>query len=81
MKISWVKYEKDVINFNIPERLGFDVFKLENPEDIDKKLDELIKNKYKTIFITDEIASFSNNIINKYKRNNEIKIIIAKNKE
>ncbi len=81
MKISWVKYEKDVINFNLPERLGFDVFKLENPEDIDKKLDELIKNKYKTIFITDEIASFSNNIINKYKRNNEIKIIIAKNKE
>lgn len=81
MKISWVKYEKDVINFNLPERLGFDVFKLENPEETDKKIDELINNKYTTIFITDEIASFSSNIINKYNKDDKIKIIITKCKE
>ena len=81
MKISWIKYEKDDKNFNMPERLGFDVFKLENPEETDKKIDELINNKYTTIFITDEIASFSSNIINKYNKDDKIKIIITKNKE
>lgn len=81
MKISWIKYEKDDKNFNMPERLGFDVFKLENPEETDKKIDELINNKYNTIFITDEIASFSSNIINKYNKDDKIKIIITKNKE
>lgn len=81
MKVSWIKYEKDDKNYKLPERLGFDVFKLENPEDTDKKLDELIKDKYNTIFITDEIASFSSNIVKKYNKNNQIKIIITKNKE
>ena len=81
MKISWIKYEKDDKNYKLPERLGFDVFKLDNPEDTDKKLDELIKNKYNTIFITNEIASFSSNIINKYNKDDKIKIIITKNKE
>ena len=32
MKISWMKYEKDDISFKVPEKLGFDVFKIENPE-------------------------------------------------
>lgn len=81
MKISWIKYEKDDKNFIIPERLGFDVFKLKDPEDTDNKLDELVKNKYNTIFITDEIASFSSNIINKYNKDDKIKIIITKSKE
>ena len=29
MKISWMKYKKDDISFKVPERLGFDVFKLD----------------------------------------------------
>ena len=45
MKISWVKYEKDLESFKIPERLGFDVFKLDNPEETDNKLEELIKHR------------------------------------
>lgn len=81
MKISWIKYEKDNKNFIMPERLGFDVFKLNNPEETDKKIDELIKDKYNTIFITNEIASFSNDIIKKYGKDDKIKIIITKTKE
>ena len=78
MKISWIKYEKDNRNFNIPERLGFDVFKLSNPENTDKKINELINNNYDTIFITNEIASFSEDIIKKYRKDEKIKIIITK---
>lgn len=81
MKISWIKYEKDNRNFNIPERLGFDVFKLSNPENTDKKINELINNNYDTIFITNEIASFSEDIIKKYRKDEKIKIIITKSKE
>ncbi len=81
MKISWIKYEKDNKNFIMPERLGFDVFKLNNPEETDKKIKELIKDKYNTIFITNEIASFSNDIIKKYGKDDKIKIIITKTKE
>lgn len=81
MKISWIKYEKDKKNFIMPERLGFDVFKLNNPEETDKKIEELIKDKYNTIFVTNEIASFSNDIIKKYGKDDKIKIIITKTKE
>ena len=81
MKISWIKYEKDKKNFIMPERLGFDVFKLNNPEETDKKIEELIKDKYNTIFVTNERASFSNDIIKKYGKDDKIKIIITKTKE
>lgn len=81
MKLSWIKYEKDNNNFKLPEKLGLDVFKLNNPEQVDLKIDELIKNKYDAIILSNEIASFSNNIVKKYMKDKEIKIIIARNKE
>lgn len=81
MKLSWIKYEKDNHNFKLPEKLGLDVFKLNNPEQVDLKIDELIKNKYDAIILSNEIASFSNNIVKKYMKDKEIKIIIARNKE
>ena len=81
MKLSWIKYEKDNNNFKLPEKLGFDVFKLNNPEQIDLKIEELIKNNYDAIILSNEIASFSNNIVKKYAKDKEIKIIIARNKE
>lgn len=81
MKMSWIKYVKDKESFKMPERLGFDVFKLDNPEETDNKLEELIKNNYNIIFITNEIAEFSENIIKKYNKDNKVNIIITKNKE
>ncbi len=37
MGVSWIKYEKDKESFKLPEVLGFDVVKLKNLEDADKK--------------------------------------------
>ena len=81
MKISWVKYKKDDVSFRMPERLGFDVFKLEEPEKTDDKIKELINKRYDTIIITNEIASFSDDIVKKYSKDRNINIIIARDKE
>lgn len=81
MKISWIKYEKDDRSFKVPERLGFDVFSLEDPETTDSKIEELIKKRYDTIILTNEIAGFSEDIIRKYSRDRNISIIIARDKE
>ncbi len=81
MKVSWIKYAKDKQSFKIPEALGFDVVKLENPEETDKKLKELMKQEYKMIVVSNEIAGFSEDIITKYNRDKNINIIIANSKE
>ena len=77
MKISWIKYEKDINTFKMPERLGFDVFKLQDLEDTDKKINELVKNQYDTIIISNQVASSSQDIIKKYGKNENINIIIT----
>ena len=81
MKISWIKYEKDDISFKVPEKLGFDIFKIENPELTDNKIKELINKRYDTIILTNEIAGFSEDIVKKYSRDRNINIIIARDKE
>lgn len=81
MRFSWIKYEKDDENFRIPERLGFDVFRLDTPEQVDSKIDELIKQRYDTIILSNEMASFSSDIIKKYVKDRNVKIIIARSKE
>lgn len=81
MKFSWIKYEKDNENFRIPERLGLDVFRLDTPEQVDLKIEQLIKNRYDTIILSNEIASFSSDIIKKYTKDRDVKIIIARSKE
>ena len=80
MKISWIKYEKDNRNFRIAEKLGMNVNRIQNPEEIDSKIAELTKNNYDTIILSNEMASFSEDIIKKYKRSNDINIIISPRK-
>ena len=67
MKISWIKYEKDDTSFKIPEHLGFDVFKLQDLEQTDNKIQQLVKEKYNTIILTNQVASSSQDIIKKSK--------------
>lgn len=80
MKISWIKQENDNRNFITAERLGMDVYKLENPEEIDEKIKKLINEDYKTIILSNDVAGFSSDIITKYKNNNDINIIISSRK-
>ena len=77
MKISWLKYSKDSNSFKVFKGLGMDVFDIEDLDLTDKKIEELIENNYKTIVISNEVASFSQDIINKYNKTNDINIIIA----
>lgn len=81
MKISWIKYEKDDKNFKLPEKIGMDVFKLNDPEETDRKINELIQKNYKTVILSNEIAGFSEDIIKKYQKDKSINIIIAPNRE
>ena len=52
MKISWLKSTQDIKNFKFIEKLGFEVVKLDNQENVDQKIKELIENKNDTIVIT-----------------------------
>ena len=80
MKISWIKY-KDDDSFKLFKNLGMDVYDIEELDMVDNKLKELVDNDYKTIILSNEVASFSGDIITKYKKSDDIRIIIAPNKK
>ena len=80
MNISWLKTKNDNKSFRIFENLGFKVYNLEEPEETDKKIAELINNNCKTIILSNEIASFSEDIITKYRKMDDISIIIMAGK-
>lgn len=77
MKITLMKSKQDAKAFKMFEAMGFDICKLDDLEETDSKLNELIKQDYTTIVMTNEVAGFSENIIKKYKRNSNINIIIT----
>lgn len=81
MKVSWIKYENDDTNFLIVEKLGLEVIKLKDPEEVDNMINKLVTKEYRTVILSDEIAGFSEDIITKYNKNKEINIIIARRKE
>lgn len=80
MKISWLKLKEDNNSFRIFKNIGFDVYDVEDAEDTDKKIQELVDNHYKTIVLTNELAGFSEDIIKKYNKSQNINIIIANSK-
>ncbi len=79
MKISFIKYEKEQ-NYQIPKLLGMNVQEIKRPEQIDEKIEQLKNEKYTTIVIPNELASFSEHIINKYKYDSKLNIIITPTK-
>ena len=79
MKISFIKYEKEE-DYHIPKIFGMNIEEIKEPEQIDTKIQELKDKKYTTIVIPNELASFSENIINKYKYDNKLNIIIIPTK-
>lgn len=79
MKVSWLKYKKDNTSFKFFKNIGMEVYEIEDLEQTDAKLEELVKNDYKTIVISNEVAGFSEDIIKKYAKSNDVNIIIAPN--
>jgi len=77
MRISCIKYSKDNNSFSFLKAIGANVVELEDLEKADEEINKLVENKYKTIFISNEVASFSEDIIKKYNKNDDIKIIIT----
>ena len=62
------------------KEIGANVIELDNPENIDNEIETLYQNNYKTIVITNEVASFSDDLIKKYNTLQNISIIIAPKK-
>lgn len=81
MKVSWIKLETDKKSFKLPENLGFDVFSLNNNENVDSKIDELISNKYNTIILSNEVAGFSQKINDEYAKMKNVDIIISRDND
>ena len=66
---------KNVCKFNVGVYGFYDLEKTDN------KIKELIDRRYDTIIMTNELASFSGDIIKKYSKDRNISIIIAQDKE
>lgn len=80
LKISCIKSNKDKKSFKFAELLGIDVYSIERLDDVDNVLDELVNNKCKTIFISNELAGFSQKIMKEYYNDKDVNIIISKSK-
>lgn len=81
MKISWIKEQNDNKNFKVAEKMGMSVYRLENPEEVDKLMEDLVKQDFHTIILSNQLAGFSEDIIKKYKNDKQINIIIGTRKE
>ena len=77
VKVSFIKFKDDKDRYKIAKTIGMDVFELDSPDDIDKQIEELEKQDYRTIFIPNNLASFSDDIVSKYKNSENLKIIIT----
>ena len=77
MSIIWLKGSNDKKSFKVFESFGADVQRIDDLEQTDEKISELIRQNCNTIIMTNEVAAFSENIIKKYGKSNDIKIIIA----
>lgn len=77
VKISCIKGKNDENSFKILKNFGADVYEIEDFEKTDDAIKQLVEKDYKTIWITNELAGFSEDIIKKYSKNTDINIIIA----
>lgn len=77
MKISWVKSKLDTNSFRFFDSLGMNVVKVEDLENTDDVLEKLIDENCRTIVVSEEVASFSQNIMTKYEKEDTVRIIIS----
>ena len=76
VKVARVKQQTDKKNFRLQENMGWEVLKIQDVEETDQKLEELIQKQYDTIIISNELSYFSEDIIRKYQKKDDVNIII-----
>lgn len=79
--ISWLKLDNDNKNFRIPANLGMDVFSVNSTENVDNKIDELIRKNYNTIIVSNDVAGLSEKINKEYLYNKNVNIVISKDRD
>ena len=77
MRISYIKAIGDKKSFKMVKGLGMEVYELDDLEKIDDTIAELVKNNCHTIIMTNEIAGFSESIIRKYNKSENVNIFIT----
>ena len=80
MKVSIIKSKKEKNTFELARSVGVKVIELTKNEGVDNVIAELIKNDYKNIILTNQVAGFSEDIIKKYGNSKDINIYIAPSK-
>lgn len=81
MKISLIIDKNENKKHIMAQIFGLDVYELDNPEKIDTKIEQLKNQKYNVIFISDELAGFSQDVIRKYNYDNNLRIVIMPNRK
>ncbi len=81
MKISLITDKNENKKHIMAQIFGLDVYELDNPEKIDTKIEQLKNQKYNVIFISDELAGFSQDVIRKYNYDNNLRIVIMPNRK
>ena len=66
MKISYIKSIHDNTSFKFFKNIGMNGIELQDLENVDKVLENLIENDYKTFFVTNEVAGYSQDLFKKY---------------
>lgn len=80
MKISCIKSNTDNESFKFFKGIGCNIVELSDLEKVDNEINSLIDRKYKTIILSNDVAGFSEDIIKKYRNQEDINIIIAPRK-
>ncbi len=81
MRISWLKLNNDNKSFKIPTSFGMDVFSVNSTENVDNKIDELIRKNYNTIIVSNDVAGLSEKINKEYLYNKNVNIVISKDRD
>lgn len=80
MKVSCIKFEKDEDSFRFFKGMGVKVIELKELDEVDNTIQHLIDKKYDTFILSNEVAGFSEDIIKRYWKDKQIRIVISPSK-
>lgn len=80
MRLLCIRSKDDNSSFYMMQAMGVKIFELDDLDKTDEAISKLVKANYRTIFVSNEVAGFSEDIIKKYKNNANVNIIIAPSK-